>query len=134
MRDCYWYFSFWSTWNWRWYDFLKAITLTLCCDNGTATTFCVALTDRTFKTTSVGLGWSDFCKANQFHIGDAIYFKFAESISSNRKVVCKKHLRFCRKLILKFISTKHSSKGGGEMRDSFMWNQQQPEKMTPEEM
>ncbi|KAK2427448.1 wall-associated receptor kinase [Trifolium repens] len=65
------------------YDFLKAITLTLCCDNGTATTFCVALTDRTFKTTSVGLGWSDFCKANQFHIGDAIYFKFAESISSN---------------------------------------------------
>jgi hypothetical protein len=66
-----------------WVCFLCGMTLTLYCDNGTATTFCVALTDRTFKTTSVGLGWSDFCKANQFHIGDAIYFKFAESISSN---------------------------------------------------
>jgi hypothetical protein len=48
----------------------------VCCDNGTIDTFEIALTDKPFKTTSIGLGWESFCLASEYVAGDVLCFKF----------------------------------------------------------
>jgi hypothetical protein len=46
-------------------------------DNGIIDTFDVALTDKTFKTTSIGIGWDNFCvNKGEFVAGDLLCFKF----------------------------------------------------------
>jgi hypothetical protein len=57
----------------RFYDFKF---LTVCCDNGSKTTFKIASTELPFKTTSIGLGWNIFCRNNGFQPGDVLDFKF----------------------------------------------------------
>jgi hypothetical protein len=48
----------------------------LYCDNGTMTIFNVASLDVPFKLTAIGSDWDDFCRENNFVVGDNICFKF----------------------------------------------------------
>jgi hypothetical protein len=48
----------------------------VCCDNGTIDTFEIAVTDKPFKTTSIGEGWEIFCATSGFFAGDVLCFKF----------------------------------------------------------
>jgi hypothetical protein len=47
-----------------------------CLDNGMIDTFDVALTDKPFQTTSIGIGWDSFCLNGEFVAGDLLCFKF----------------------------------------------------------
>ncbi|GAU39037.1 hypothetical protein TSUD_59930 [Trifolium subterraneum] len=60
-----------------------------CCDNGSVTYFDVSSTVFPFKMTAIGLGWKNFCEANNFCIGDALCFKFSAVTSSNVAYVFK---------------------------------------------
>ncbi|GAU14564.1 hypothetical protein TSUD_96280 [Trifolium subterraneum] len=66
-----------------WNEFEKFIrdsninVLNACCDNGTKTVFQVSIHDEPFTTTTVGLGWSAFCRQNGFRAGDVLCFKFS---------------------------------------------------------
>jgi hypothetical protein len=52
-------------------------------------TFDIARTDKPFKTTSIGIGWDNFCMAGEFVVGDLLCFKFATSDRSNLAYVFK---------------------------------------------
>jgi hypothetical protein len=60
-----------------------------CCDNGTIDTFDIAMTDKPFKTTSIGLGWNEFCTTSEFVVGDVLCFKFSLFDRSNVAFVYK---------------------------------------------
>ncbi|GAU39785.1 hypothetical protein TSUD_220300 [Trifolium subterraneum] len=62
---------------------LKLGRITACCDNGSVTVFYVSSTLFPFKMTAIGLGWKEFCEANNFSVGDALCFKFVVLKSSN---------------------------------------------------
>jgi hypothetical protein len=47
-----------------------------CLDNGMIDTFDVAVTDKPFQTTSIGIGWESFCVNGGFVSGDLLCFKF----------------------------------------------------------
>ncbi|MCH91783.1 hypothetical protein A2U01_0012713, partial [Trifolium medium] len=60
-------------------DFLRSCNfefIIVWCDNGTMDSFDVALTDTPFKTTSIGIGWDNFCVRGEFVAGDFLCFKF----------------------------------------------------------
>ncbi|WJX91099.1 DNA helicase [Trifolium repens] len=63
-----------------------------CCDNGTIDTFDIAMTDKPFKTTSIGLGWNEFCTTSEFVVGDVLCFKFSMFDCSNVGFVYKINL------------------------------------------
>ncbi|CAJ2657469.1 unnamed protein product [Trifolium pratense] len=48
----------------------------VCCDNGTMHSFDIALTEIPFRTTTIGIGWDDFCTRGEFFVGDLLCFKF----------------------------------------------------------
>jgi hypothetical protein len=61
----------------------------VCCDNGTIDTFEIALTDKPFKTTSIGVGWETFYATSEFFAEDVLYFKFTIFVRSHVARVCK---------------------------------------------
>jgi hypothetical protein len=60
----------------------KLKEIKVCCDNGMTTTFEIAYTQEPFHTTSIGLGWKEFCDYNKIGAEDAICFKF-DNINPN---------------------------------------------------
>ncbi|GAU31619.1 hypothetical protein TSUD_63680 [Trifolium subterraneum] len=61
----------------------------LCCDNGCIDAIDIALTDKPFITTSVGIGWNNFCVRGEFVAGDFLCFKFTVLNGSNVTCVYK---------------------------------------------
>jgi hypothetical protein len=49
---------------------LKLKFMTLSCDNGSRAYFDITYTDEPAKTTTIGNKWDDFCRENDFHVGD----------------------------------------------------------------
>ncbi|GAU39759.1 hypothetical protein TSUD_220020 [Trifolium subterraneum] len=60
-------------------DYLRSFNfefIIVCCDNGNINVFDIALTVNPFKTTSIGVGWNNFCVKGEFVAGDFLCFKF----------------------------------------------------------